>query len=684
MESSITKAWELYEQGRTYNSSLIPNQYDLVEANTEFFIGNQWPHLRESPEMRNIYKPTFNIISRIASLFIASITSSGVAVHIEPLSYYDGSGTADPNRDTAGFANAEIDNLLEKFKFDYRVRDALFDGAQTGDYCAHFWFDPDAAPYGSAFSNGAQGEIRMELVDGINVMFGNPNDRSTENQPYILLIGRDTVEHLRQEAQSFRRNRQIYQSGKAADSSDVDDIQPDSEYQDFTGVGGKTELSGEDNAKALYVLMYSKVTELVPAEDADGNPVFEPVTDNDGFPVYEYSGSGKERQILTDADGQPVPKRRQVKTLKTSIHVTKATRSSIIYEDVDTGLSVYPIAWGNWEHQKNQYHGRALVTGLIPNQLFLNKMFALAMTHMQTMAIPKIIYNADMIPTWDNAVGSAIGIHGGINGDMPQVAYPVPTAEMSRQIFDVIDKVMQYTKECLGATDAQMGNVKPDNTSALMVLQTNAEVPLENIRAGINEWVEDAVKILLDMMGTYYGLRPIRVRKDFTDIVTDAAGQPQIDPQTGQIATKTVQRYVMEPFDFSLCKGLWLNVGVDVGAAPYYSKIAMVQTLDGLLRNNVISALQYLERMPDDMIPKRQDLIDDLQSQPAGDAANPSGGMFSPAPAGKNSPIVGADLDAEKMDYGLPQSTLSMISRGGYPSIAKRAARRVGNIRASR
>ena len=62
---------------------------------------------------------------------------------------------------------------------------------------------------------------------------------------------------------------------------------------------------------------------------------------------------------------------------------------------------------------------------------------------------------------------------------------------------------MAYTKECLGATDAQMGSVRPDNTSALMVLQNASEVPLENTRAGLHEWVEDIGAILLDMMGTY-------------------------------------------------------------------------------------------------------------------------------------------------------------------------------------
>ena len=195
-ENNITQAWKLYEEGREYNNRLVPNQYNVVNTNTEFFIGNQWINLPETPAMRGLPKPTFNILKRVASLFIASLTSSGVALRFEPLAYYDGSNVTDPDHDAALFANAEVNNLLEKFKMDYRLRDALFDGAITGDYCAHFWYDPDAMPYGGAFG-AHRGEIQMELVDGINVMFGNPNDRRVETQPYILIVGRDTVEHLR-------------------------------------------------------------------------------------------------------------------------------------------------------------------------------------------------------------------------------------------------------------------------------------------------------------------------------------------------------------------------------------------------------------------------------------------------------------------------------------------------------
>ena len=681
-ENNITQAWKLYEEGREYNNRLAPNQYNVVNTNTEFFIGNQWINLPETPAMRGLPKPTFNILKRVASLFIASLTSSGVALRFEPLAYYDGSNVTDPDHDAALFANAEVNNLLEKFKMDYRLRDALFDGAITGDYCAHFWYDPDAMPYGGAFG-AHRGEIQMELVDGINVMFGNPNDRRVETQPYILIVGRDTVEHLRWEAERFQKNKKLYKSGKANTSKPdtmESEFQPDQENQDFTGVGGRTEIISDDNGKALYVLLYTKTSQEVDKLDDEGNTVYEDVLDDKGEPVYEDG--------VLDAYGEPVPKRKAVRVIETTVHVTKATRTAIIYEDVDTGLTRYPIAWGNWEKQKNQYHGRALVTGLIPNQIFINQMFATAMRHLQLMAFPKTVYNADLISSWTNEVGQAIGVRGLQPGQaISQVAYNLQPAEMSNQIFTLIDKAMAYTKECLGATDAQMGNVKPDNTSALMVLQTNAEVPLENIRSGVYEWIEDIGGILLDFMGTYYGTRPVVVDQEFEEFITGPDGTPQIDPQTGQMMTQKIVRKVLKEFDFSQFKHLWLNLRVDVGATTYFSEIAMTQTLDNLRADGTLDVIQYLERIPDKLIPKKQELIDELKGRIAeGKQANAAAGAALPQPgsplqgSGPGGPTQGGVLSADKAKAGLPGSMEAGFEN--LPNIAKKTALAQGAMRA--
>lgn len=692
-ENNITQAWKLYEDGRNYNDRLVPNQYNVVNTNNEFFIGNQWLHLPDTPAMRGLPKPTFNILKRVASLFIASLTSSGAALRFEPLAYYDGSNMADPDHDASVIANAEAANLLEKFKFDYRIREALFDGAISGDYCAHFYYDPDALPYGGAFG-AYRGEIQMELLDGINVMFGNPNDRRVETQPYILIVGRDTVEHLRWEAERFKKNKDLFNSGTANPASPEmleSAIQPDSDNENFPGVGGKTEIISDDgNGKALYVLLYTKDTREVEQTDADGNVVYEDVTDADGNVVYETTGKGKRQKQVLDAMGNPVPKRRPVKMVQTSVRVTKATKTAIIYEDVDTGLTRYPIAWGNWEKQKNQYHGRALVTGLIPNQIFINTMFATAMRHLQLMAFPKTIYNADLISSWSNEVGQAIGVRGMLpNQPISQVAYNLQPAEMSNQIMTLIDKAMAYTKECLGATDAQMGNVNPENTSALMVLQTNSEVPLENIRSGLYEWVEDIGAILLDFMGTYYGKRPVVMDMEFEEPVMH--GQtPVIDPMTGMMQTQKFVRKVVQEFDFSQFKHLWLNLRVDVGATTYFSEIAMTQTLDNLRQDGTLDVIQYLERIPDKLIPKKQELIDELKGRIAeGKQANAAAGAALPAPGSplqgpnsgmENNPTVGGPLSPDKAFSGLPAS--AQVAFEGLPKIAEKTALAQGAERA--
>ncbi len=617
MNDYLRDAWKYYEYGRLYNNNLTPNQYTMVNTNNEFFIGNQWIHMPDNEAMRRLAKPTFNIIKRVTSLFVASLTSSNTTISFEPLSYQN-------DGEAASFATAEVRNLLEKFKMDYRIRDALFDGAITGDYAAHFFWNPEARPYGGAFGE-YKGEIEMELIDGINVMFGNPNCRDVEKQPYVLIVGRDTVENLKREY-DYWKPRQI------KEGPDKDIIHPDAETYNFTGIGGKTEIHGDDDktGKALFVYLYTKVW--------------------------------KDEQYINPKTGLV-----EIRKIQT-VHVTKATRHCNIFEDVDTGLSRYPLAWGNWQKQRNQYHGRALVTEIIPNQIFINQMMAMVFRHLQTQAFPTKIYNADLIPNISNEVGTAIGVRNLQPGQqIGEVISTIPAANMSAQIIQAIDLCMAYTKECLGATDAQMGSVRPDNTSALMVLQNASEVPLENTRAGLHEWVEDIGAILLDMMGTYYGKRPIVREKMMEEPVLGADGKQVIDPMTGKPASTKVTRRVVEEFDFSIFKHLWLNISVDVGATTYYSEIAMVQTLDNLRRDGTLNIIEYLERMPDKLITRKQELIESLKKQANLPVSAPETGK-----GGEDiGHVVGSELDAAKKIAQLPTSMQAKYN--DLPKTAQRA-----------
>jgi hypothetical protein len=294
----------------------------------------------------------------------------------------------------------------------------------------------------------------------------------------------------------------------------------------------------------------------------------------------EADESGKARYIIVY--------RKDKKT--GTIKVSKSVESAYIFKDIDTELKHYPIAWGNWEKQKNQYHGRALCTGLLPNQIFINRMFAMVMYHLMMTAFPKAVYNADIIPNWDNEIGSSIGVSGmDINGNIKNIAGYLEPGQMSGQIMQTIEQAMQYTKECLGISDAALGQIDPKNTSAIIAVQKSSAIPLENPKANLYEWIEDIGRVLLDMMGTYYGTRPVVIEQN---------------------QVKQVVQY-----DFSIFKNEWLNVRADVGEASYWSEIASLQTLDTLLDKEKIDFVDYLERVPDEYIPQKQELIGKIKQQ---------------------------------------------------------------------
>jgi hypothetical protein len=522
-----TKDWNLYESGKKYNNNLKPNYYDTVDANLAFFQGDQWRNL----EAENMPKPVFNVIKRVIQFFIASLTSSKARLHFEPLlNTDDGNGQELTPSD---FANAEVENLLEKFKMDFKVKDALFDAAITADCAAHFYFDIDKQPFGMQYPD-IKGEICMELVDGGNVMFGNANNPKVDAQPYIIIIGRDMVKNLQEEAKKYREDQQ-----------EIDAIESDKNYDYQMGDNAKIEVDADEYGKALYIIVYRK-----------------------------DSKTG-------------------------TIKATKSVETAYIYKDIDTGLTRYPISWLNWEKQKNSYHGRALCTGLLPNQIFINRMFAMVMYHLMMTAFPKAVYNADYIDEWNNEIGESVGVSGlDINAPIKNIAGYLEPGNMSAQITQVIDMALQYTKEMLGISDAAMGQIdNPKNTSAIIAVQKSSAIPLENPKANLYEWIEDIGHVLLDMIGTYYGQRPV---------VMDT---PTMDPQTGQ---QTMQKQVVM-YDFSQFKDLWLKVRADVGEASYWSEITAVQTLDNLLAQGHIDFIQYLERIPDEYIPQKEQLISEIK-----------------------------------------------------------------------
>lgn len=279
-----------------------------------------------------------------------------------------------------------------------------------------------------------------------------------------------------------------------------------------------------------------------------------------------------------------------------TIWCVESTETGIIREAYDTGYSLYPLVWINWDYIHDCYHGQAMITGLIPNQKFINKMFAMVGISLLTTAFPKVVYDRNKIRSWDGSVGTAIGI----SGPVTDVAKVVDGASVNPQIAQFMELCIAKTRSFLGASDVAMGDSRPDNTSAIIALQRAANTPMEMTKQNMYQCVEDMGRIWVDMMAVNYGTRKVEVSMSIDEIGAQPLGM-QLPSQT-----------FMADFDFSRLKEIQVAIKQDVGASSYWSEIANMQTLDNLLMNKQITLKQYLERVPSGYIAKKQELLADL------------------------------------------------------------------------
>ena len=343
-----------------------------------------------------------------------------------------------------------------------------------------------------------------------------------------------------------------------------------------------------DPQKQPYILIERRemTKELRRAAQEAGNPRWNDIQpDNENHNTDSYKNSSERSTVLL----------RMWKERKTgTVWACEVSGRVMLREPWDMGLRLYPVTWINWDYIPDSYHGQALVTGLIPNQIFVNKLFAMSMISLMTSAFPRTVYDNTRIPKWNNAVGAAIGVNG---GDVSGVAKIIDPAQISPQIAQFIQTSVDYTRQFLGATSAALGETRPDNTSAIIALQRAASIPSEITKQNLYKSIEDLGRIYLDFMAAYYGKRKVQV--SMPDVGADILAFAGKDPEE----LETVL------FDYGILNDMPMALKLDVGASSYWSEMASVQTLDNLLMQNKITIEEYLERIPDGYIPKRQELI---------------------------------------------------------------------------
>lgn len=508
-----------YKKAYDFNQQI--GLYDTVKVNEDFFIGNQW----EGVEANGLPTPTFNFLKQVTLFQVATITSDNIAIQVTPLPSTSSYTSAQLEK-IAEILNHQFAAIIEQERIVTKLREFLRNAAVDGDGCMHFYFDPTV-------ENGQEvkGEIKAEIIDNVRVLFGNPNCRDVQRQPYIIIPRRELVEDVRYRAE------QLKEAGQCR-IEDVDSITADSEkfqnkYDSYTD---------------------DKVTVL----------------------TYYF-------------------RNRETKT----IWCIEATEKGIIREAYDTEYTMYPLVWINWDYIHDCYHGQAMITGLLPNQKFINKMFAMVGVSLLTTAFPKVIYDSTKVKKWDGGVGTAIGVTGNVN----EIAKTIDGASANPQIAQFMELCISKTRSFLGASDVAMGDSRPDNTSAIIALQRAANTPMELTKQNLYQCVEDMGRIWIDMMAVRYGTRMVE-----TTLEMDRPGEQPLGMQLPE-------QSFLRPFDFSVLRGIRMSIKQDVGASSYWSEMASMQTLDNLLMNHLINRKQYIERLPNGYLAKKQELLADFEAE---------------------------------------------------------------------
>ena len=469
-----------YAKGHSFNQSI--DLYDKVKVNEDFFIGNQW----EGVESNGLPTPTYNMFKRVINFQVSTITSDNMAIQATPLPY-SSRYTMQQLEKICEIVNHQFAAIMERNKIVAKNREFLRNAAVTGDGCMHFYFDPNV-------ENGqdVKGEIVAEIIDNLRVIFGNPNCRDVQRQPWIMLVRRELVEDVRYRAEGLK------ESGLCS-MEDIDAITADSE-----AFQNEFDSKTDDKVTVLTYYFHNRETGTI------------------------WCMESCEKGVIRDA--------------------------------YNTGYTLYPLVWLNWDYIRDCYHGQAMITGLLSNQKFINKMFALVGISSLTISFPKIVYDRNRIRKWDGGVGQAVGV----NGNVADVVKIVEGASISPQIAQFIEMAFDKTHSLLGASDVAMGDSRPDNAAAIISLQRAASTPLELTKQNDYQCLEDSARIWLDIMSVRYGTRMVEISMDL-----DKPGEQPLGMRL------PAQKF-LRPFDFSILKDTQINIKLDAGSSSYWSEMANV------------------------------------------------------------------------------------------------------------
>lgn len=552
--SEVTSLWDDYQNGLSYQASsgLSKN----IPRFVKFYEGDQWA--APTKNTKNLPRPVVNIIKMICRNKKSAILSIPVKI---TYSAEDATVNVDKFNKFAEFIQKEMGmKSLDKKAID--------DAVKKGSYFYHYYWDSEA----KGKDGTAEGGLRCEVIDVLNIFFADPTQLDEQKQSWILIASRENVKSVR---------------AKCDKGVDPDSIRADESDNKY----GTVEQEGDELCTVLT--KYFRKNGEVYCEIATKSVIV-----RKAFPITpDLQAAGRELgYVEEDAPNNDLP--------------DSSDGKNLMPDSVKAYL--YPVVVGNYEIREKSIYGLGEVEGLIPNQKAINFNIAMALLNNQEMAWGKYVVLPGALKgqTITNEPGQVITDHTSTGNGIKKLG----EQSIHSQPMQLVDTLTQLTRVVTGSTEVMTGETLGTGMSgaAIAQLQAQAQQPVEELKEAFWLVKEKQGKVLAQFFKLYYAEKEFSYTEEMS---VDESGMPIDNPALASTPFHTEEVQLTDVFNGQEYRNTEFSVVVETTAGTKASAAGDINALDILLEKGAISIKTYVKAYPGDALSNKSELLKGIEEE---------------------------------------------------------------------
>ncbi len=552
----LAKVWKEYKDGKQYQKAL--GLESSIPLCVDFYEGRHWGKV--SDKTKTLPRPTFNQIEMITNSKVAGILATPLKVVFN----------SNEMPDLANKLTAFNGQLEKEMKLDDICEEMVNQGAVEGSSFIHFYWDAEAVGKRGEYKGG----VRAEVIEPLNVIVHNPRETDIQKQKWIIIESRCELDSVK----AMCRNKK-----------DASSIQPDNNES----------LRGEDKEQDGSNL----VTVLTRYFKKNGEVYFEKLTKN----VVVCSETALNPDI-----NKTLVKPNKEDGAESNLP-DKAEELQTTYK-----ATLYPVEVYQYKRRKYCIYGRGEVEVIIPNNRTVNFNTAMMSKSVEDQGFGQIVAKDGTMNKGDKFTNDPTKLlidryKGG------QGFYTLQKQPFNPQTYQLNKDILDTTRTVTGATEVMTGEIMGANQSGASIayLQQQAQKPIDKLAKRYRKFRERCAEILMQFYILFYEGKEFYNQinpEEAKLILQEQVKEQQEDIKTMPKLKKEVIKY-KDVFNGTEYRSVDFDITIEIGAGTQYSEIVTVNILDNLLNTGKISLKTYYNVYPENLLPNKKELLEDLEEQ---------------------------------------------------------------------